>query len=431
MRLSRIEPSAWIVSVAAHCLVAGLGAWFWSGRAQQADQAAPRDVAVEIEPFEPTGSGSAEQGGELAPQTRPVPPGQPESGPAHAARPDVGQPGRGGTRQGEAATNLSSSIDPLTLERDPLSHLRESEVQRLRTARLRRSWDDRRATPHPMELTFVASGKGRTSLRRPIAASDPSPGNLVPRPAQPVGSTAGVPLPAGVGPPSGAEAGSEPMPRLGIPLPSQREQQRASANIVLARPWVPATRAAVPAARRDLPSDTDDSRQRVASRVTSLLQASTLGGATEPGAGGEPARNPAAAGGGLGSGSRSQPSGSGNGSLDGATDPELQTFYRSVLSTLNSALRESFPRWAVVAGRGGLVVFDLSLRASGQVESVSVVRPSGIDEYDRNVTVAVRQIRNFRQTPKSLGDGLVLRIAWDSRNPVVGRDGPGPGHVAD
>src|SRR5260221_6228495 len=75
--------------------------------------------------------------------------------------PDTERGGRGGSRTArEAATNLASSIDPITLETDPLTHLDRSQVSRLRTAAERRSWDDHRSTPNPMQLTFLATAAG-------------------------------------------------------------------------------------------------------------------------------------------------------------------------------------------------------------------------------------------------------------------------------
>ncbi|HEY8943775.1 MAG TPA: energy transducer TonB, partial [Polyangiaceae bacterium] len=319
-------------------------------------------------------------------------------------------------------------IDPLTLERDTPNHVGRSEVQRLRVARLRRTRDDRRATPNPMELDFVASGRGWQSLRRPVAAMSPRQG----------GRIGGVPSLEGSSP--GADAGELPLLNPGSESPggearpaqgtdaTRGREHRASAAVVTARPSVPRDRASVPALQRDRPSDTVDSRQRVAARVEALMQASTLGGEAARGVGGESAPMAPALGGQVGTGSRSAPSGVGTGTEpDLAADPGLQGFYRGVLSRLDQALRDSFPRWAIAEGLGGLVVFDLTLLEDGRVAHVSVVRPSGIAEYDRNVVASVRGIGTFGPVPHQFGSRAVLRINWDSLNPVVGRHGPGPG----
>ena len=74
---------------------------------------------------------------------------------------------------------------------------------------------------------------------------------------------------------------------------------------------------------------------------------------------------------------------------------------------------------------------DLALFEDGRVASVSLVRPSGVDEYDRNVVHVVRRMPTFGRVPPALGASAVFRISYDSRNPAVGRSGPGPGRVSN
>lgn len=428
MRLSRIGPGALIASVFAHSTLLACGAWMLSDRSSTETL----ELSVELTSETLPGPGSIEVGigtrpspSVLAPES---PPEALDPGGTQRARPDSGVPGRGGTRTGQQATNLSSSIDPLTLERETLNRLNLSEVQRLRVARLRRTKDDRRATPNPMELDFVASGPGWHKIRRSPARTSPSRG----------GAVGGVPGVAGSAP--GADpgeiallkaaaqtAGSEPRTALGANT-KEGKDFRHSAAVATVRPAVTQDRASVPAEHLGRASDTVDSRQRVTARSDALLQASTLGGNVLAGVGGEPARGPPAVGGGRGTGSRSTPSGVGRGNVPELVDDRgLQGFYRRVLSRLGGALSDAFPYWAIAEGRGGLVVFDLTLLEDGRVAQVSVVRPSGIAEYDANVIQGVRQIRSFGRVPSALGSRAVLRINWDSMNPVVGRNGGGPG----
>lgn len=428
MRLSRSDPSALVASIAAHCVLVGLGAWFWARSAEPPAAPPPFEVAIEEHEPDPGGVFEGNSGSERlrVPVQRPEP--QLAGGGEHAPRPDIGRPGKGGTLGSDRAANLSSSIDPLTLERDAPNHWRRSEVQRLAVARVRRSWDDRRATPQPMELDFVASGKGKLNARRPLAASNPGPGSNVSSTPEAEGFARGTdPGDNALAAIGDRRLGGHKVPAAGVPLATSGEVRR-SASIITARPWVPQERAAVPAAQRDRPSDTVDSQQRVASRVAALMQASALGGNGEQGVGGEPSPMPPAAGADHGSGSRSSPAGSGAGPYrELGSDPGLEGFYRQILARLDSALRGTFPHWAIVEGRGGMVVFDLVLHDDGRVSRVAVVRPSGIAEYDRNVLVAVRGIPSFGRVPSAFGGRAVLRISWDSLNPVVGRDGRGPG----
>jgi len=433
VRLSSIDPGALIASAVAHCVLVASGAWLWAGQSEVPPQ--NPSLEVEIEEAEPprevrVPSGKSQLAHvEITRSPEPVSPG----GGEHAPRPDVGTPGRGGSREGDRASNLSSSIDPLTLEREPPNHLRRSEVQRLASARVRRTRDDRRATPHPMELDFVASGRGHLALRRPPADFTPAAGF----------ASGAVPLKAGaiVGADPGEDAesaigaqtlGAVPNVTRGV-ANGTGARLSTSAAVVTARPWVQRDRAAVPAADRGRPSDTLDSRQRVESRIRALLQASTAGAESGHGIGGEPAASTpapmiAASGGEIGTGARSSPSGHGPGSLrDLAGDPGLQVYGRTILARLDGVLRDAFPRWAIAEGRGGVVEFELTLLEDGRLAQVAVVRPSGIDEYDRNVLIGVRKVPSFGRIPSVFGRRAVFRIAWDSLNPVVGRRGPGPG----
>src|SRR5690606_8256543 len=79
-------------------------------------------------------------------------------GGATVARVDDGVSGGGGTTSGARATNLAANAEDLSLNMDLLSRLDRDQQQRLRTARIRTTREDRRATTHPMELTFLASG---------------------------------------------------------------------------------------------------------------------------------------------------------------------------------------------------------------------------------------------------------------------------------
>ena len=99
------------------------------------------------------------------------------TGGASVARLDTGNVGRGGDSTAAVpATNLSDRDERLHLSPDAVSHLDRDQIQRLRTAQTRASWEDRRATTNPMELTFLATGLGDRDERRRDFAADPSRG---------------------------------------------------------------------------------------------------------------------------------------------------------------------------------------------------------------------------------------------------------------
>jgi TonB family protein len=421
-------------SVLLHVSLLSGGAWLVAQSLRStpvAVPASPQSVAVELEP-EVALPEVAAAGPEASEPSSLPPPLETTTGGRHAPRPDLQSPGRGGERtSAEEATNLASHIDPIALERDPETLRDRSQVTRLRTSQRRESLDDRRATPTPMELTFLATGAGHVRARREFSATDPARGIVSGEVASVVGSKAGGDgaSDAGVGEgaaPGGAVAGTDHQ-RLGKGAPDGRDAQEfhAEARVLFARPLVPAARAAVPSETRGRPNDTLDSSQEVAARVSSLLHASSAGGEVGPGVGGE--RGGAAPGalGTTGMGSRSTPSGAGFGN-NFADDPGFSGYSRALRSQLSRVLAKAFPDWAIEQGRGGHVIFEMTLRADGRPTSVRLVRPSGIGEYDDNVLRAVRAVQSFGRLPEGFGAPAQFRVSWDALNPVVGREGGGP-----
>jgi len=422
-------------SVLLHASLLAGGAWLLAQSLRSAPAPAPPSAAqppveldsdVALPEVEAAGPESDQ------PSTLP-PPLEVATGGRHAPRPDLEAPGRGGERTSrEAATNLASSIDPIALERDPETERDRSQVTRLRTAWHRESRDDRRATPAPMELTFLATGAGHVRARRNFSRSDPARGILSGSVASTLGSKAGGQgaTDTGAAPDAAigaAVAGSDAV-RLGQGAPEGRDEQEfhADARVLFARPLVPAARAAVPTETRGRPNDTLDSSQEVAARVSSLLHASSAGGELGPGVGGERGGGAPGVLGASGIGSRSSPSGAAFGK-DFADDPGFSGYSRALRSQLSKVLAKTFPEWAIVQGRGGHVIFDLTLRADGKPAGVRLVRPSGIVEYDENVLRAVRAVQSFGRLPEGFGAPAQFRVSWDALNPVVGREGPGPG----
>src|SRR5258708_8416111 len=101
---------------------------------------------------------------------------------------DTGAAGRGGeARVRSPALNLADGDERMRLSPDLLSRLDRDQLQRLRVARSRASWEDRRSTTHPGELTLVTSGAGGVRERRPPPPWAPSPGALDSPPPPPPG----------------------------------------------------------------------------------------------------------------------------------------------------------------------------------------------------------------------------------------------------
>ena len=433
-----VGSGAFATSIVAHALLLGCGALLLSHtlrdrkvEAARIAHAAPtREVEVELPSFDPNSSDArvAERESEIPPQA--LTPTTPGGGPLER-HPDTELAGRGGSRTApQAATNLDSHIDPISLETDALTHLDRSQVQRLRTANERRSWDDHRSTPSPMQLTFLATGKGSVPERRTTAAN--AQGSIAGSTAAVAGGVPGGEAETEAGAlaesaPGAALAGRrEPTPQAGAPNAAPRGDPSRGAQVLLARPWVMRARPALPTEQRARPNDIDDSSQAVAARVAALIHASTIGAPQGPGVGGEPAGGLPGRSGTEGMGSRTAPSGFGPGP-DTLNDPGIQGFVAGLKQRVDDQLRRAFPEWAIEEGRSGHIIFELAVLADGRLERVRLVRPSGIEEYDGNVLTGVRRIPGFGPLPKALGQRALFTMSYTSLNHVIGREGPGPG----
>jgi len=384
------------------------------------------EFEVELPSFDPTAS-DHERESEAPPEE--LEPTRPGGGPL-TRHPDTEQAGRGGSKTApEAATNLDSHIDPITLETDAPTHLDRSQVQRLRTANARRSWDDHRSTPTPMQLTFLATGKGWLAERRALGAN--ASGSITGTVAASLGGVAGGNLDeAGLAGDTATGAAvpgrRQPEPESGAPMVASHAAPSRGAEILTGRPWVMRARPALPTEVRARPNDTDDSSQAVAARVAALIHASTIGAPPGPGVGGEPLGGRPGRSGTDGMGSRATASGFGPGP-DALNDPGIQGFVASLKQRVDDQLRRAFPDWAIEAGRSGHVIFELALSADGHLERVRMVRPSGIPEYDGNVLTGVRRIPTFGPLPKALGQRALITMSYTALNHVISREGPGPG----
>ncbi|MGH7437780.1 MAG: hypothetical protein ACRENE_19050, partial [Polyangiaceae bacterium] len=200
---------------------------------------------------------------------------------------DRGTPGRGGDATArERALNFADDPDRMSLSPDALNRLDRDQIQRLRVARSRSSWEDRRSTTHPGELTLVTTGPGYVRERRPSAAWAPSRGALDSPAASLEGAASGAPMSLELleaGDPGerfgGAQQGSSrSAPGTGLMQGREGTDHRRSAPVGETRPAVTQAAVAVPALVRARPRDDVDSQQEVASTVRSLVLASAAGG---------------------------------------------------------------------------------------------------------------------------------------------------------
>lgn len=352
------------------------------------------------------------------------------AGGAPVAHPDVDRGGSGGDPRGAHALNLASDVDGFVADPDLRSDRSRRQHQRLRTAARRASWEDRRSSREPMELVFLAEGSGQREERRRDAPRDPSRGARAAAGGEVRGGAPGLAAldRGGEGPtaPAPALGAREARVGAGVRDGDRETDSRESAHVARGRPSVAEASPSVTARDRGRPSDTVDSDQAVASAVQALVHASLVGGAGGAGVGGsraEEAGRAAAAGSNARGLSRSGPLGDGLGDvldLD-SHDPRLLPYFRKLHARIDPLWRDAFPKQAMAELRQGYVILEMVVEPDGRATvRWPPVRPSGVDEFDRNCAEAIRRAQPFDPVPPELGRRpLRIRAPFAARNPVI------------
>jgi hypothetical protein len=422
-----------VASLAAHVALVGAVSWiaYRSLAEREARDAAARDAAGPVTTIAIDLPGVSE--GTLASDREAVPEGEPPSrfGGAAIARVDTGSPGAGGDMTGRRATNLAAMNEDLKLDPDLLDRLDRDQVQRLRTGSLRTTHEDRRATTRPMELTFLASGKGERAERRTDTKVDPSRGSMRSGAPSAIGGEIGANEEATGGPggPAGAERSGRLLgsPGVGVRRASPGNDHRNAARIAFARPSVAEGAPTIPGIWSGRPNDTVDSDQEVANAVRSLVHASVAGGLAGEGRGGSGAGgDPGAGGGSAGRGSVASPLGSGDGELVdwNTSDPLLVPYFRKIHAKVGPLVANAFPKSAILELKQGTVILEVTIAADGAAKvSWPPARPSGIDEFDRNCAEALRRASPFDPLPASIHQTgrtmLRIRAPFTAKSPIL------------
>jgi TonB family protein len=418
------------LSVAVHAVLTA-GVSFLAVRSLSAASAAA--VAVETAPPEPSAGAVAidlpQVGEGIAVDEEPVDPvGEPprDAAGATVAHPETGSFGQGGAPTAlVAAQNLSDADERIRLSPDPMSRLDRDQVQRLRVARTRASWEDRRSTTHPAELTLVSSGFGRILERRPASPDLPNRGAWqAPRPSVRGAVLGGLAVDGAGERPGGEQAGGlQEAPGLGLAAAVPGRDHRVAAPVGSARPAVAMGPVAVQAAIADRPRDNVDSEQEVATAIRSLVHASTAGGEPGSGTGGSAQGPEAGEGGPVNGGFRAAPLGSGEGDVFDywTRDPRLVPYFRQIHARIDPLWANAFPKSALLELKQGTTILEFTVFADGHVSvGWPPVRPSGIDEFDRNCAEAIRRAAPFPPIPGVLGvTTLRIRAPFAANNPMV------------
>ena len=394
-----------------------------SAQAARPTSAGDGTIAVEL-------PGVAE--GTLEADRPPDPHGDPPQyfGGAPEAKLDDAKHGRGGVPTTiEQPTNLSDRDERVHLTPDLRNRLDVDQQQRIKSSTDRATREDRRASKEPMELSFLASGDGKRAERRPPTDSDPSRGARMSAPASVRGAALGDAEPSEGDlerrdePGSDHEGSSKSASGLGVHDGRVGLTHRAGAHVMHARPDVVLAAVSVPATRRGRPRDDIESDQEVAATLRSIVHASTAAGVRGDGSGGVSGGGEPGAGGTAGTGSTGRPLGPGDAAwwdLD-SSDARLFSYFRSIHRKLDPLWAHAFPVTAALELKQGVVIFAVTIAADGEARvDWPPLRPSGVEEFDRNCYDAIRRASPFGPIPPALGlSELHVRMPFDARNPIV------------
>jgi hypothetical protein len=352
------------------------------------------------------------------------------TGGATVERIDTGRAGRGGDVTSRRATHLSDRDENLHLTPDSVSHLDRDQMQRIRSDARRATWEDRRMTTHPMELTFISSGRGELAQRRPLAKSDPSRGALHAADASLAGGSLGGERVA-LGDDYSArrdlgakrEGSLESSPGAGLHDGRPGEDHRESADSAHARPDLSQGPVNVAATFIDRPRDNVNADQDVATALRSIVHGSYAGGENGDGRGGSGGGGAAGADGSSGEGSHPQPLGVSDGLIYDleTSDPRLLPYFRRLKSKIDPLWQNAFPHSAIVDLKQGTVILEFVVARDGTAKVTwPPLRPSGIDEFDRNCAEAIRRAGPFEPIPPVLGvSSLRIRAPFVANNFVI------------
>ena len=368
-------------------------------------------------------------------------PAPPEpGGPRSAQNVDGEDRGRGGEVDGAVSfTLLVDRAHPVNLQDSPLNSADAAQTQRIRTARDRAAWENRRrATPNPEDEYFLASGSGRHRERRPVDARDAAHGARLSPGASTLGSRQDRPgfagdhggagpsvvgfAAEGAGSPSRAGADRD-TPSRGV-LRGRAERERAAADVAHGRPAVDRGPATTTAQSQGRVRDDTDAELLAAQLLQSVVDSSRRRGQRAGegnggvGGGGDPG-----SGGGEEAGGRASPYGPGDGrfgALD-TSDPRYVRWYVNQRRRVNEALR--FPRERALAMDQGLTVVVLRVNRDGTLAAAPRrKRSSGFDDFDREALRAIRSVAPFEPLPSNLVPGrevLQLDMTVDFQNPMI------------
>ena len=410
----------------------------------------PRSIEIALTVTSPdTNTPSTDTQGARANAAAPLTPG----GGLSAQNIDALERGAGGDGLGARAILLFPRADELTQQDSILNAVGVAQMQRIRTANDQATREDRRATPNPGDVPFLASGDGAHPERRPVAARDPLDGARTAPQASLAGQdvvrapSAGgttiadahgsLAIPVGAG---GAGAnGRTPAEATGAATSAGMrdaspgrgiaggagERESAAARVANGRPPLDQGPAATSSDWRDLRvRDNHDAELLAARLVQSLADTSEHGGRNVgAGSGGVGGGGPAGSGGGTAEGGRARAFGPGGGAYD-SLDTSSSRYERWFLDQVRRVDRALvFPRPRQLAMDQGTSVYRIVVRPDGSLAAPPhLMRSSGFRDLDDAALLAIQRAMPFGRVPDALlgeRDSLRVTLPVHFVNPLV------------
>ena len=374
---------------------------------------------------------------------------------------DAFDKGQGGEELGRTEERyLAPHADPIHLDSAPLTAVHHSQAQRIRTARDRASRENRRATPHPGEIIFLATDNGTHNERRTPSPNDPRSGapaataatsegtrvTLATSFASPRASATSdtgtleiAALRTGAGTATRHEdelrgmsangerflrGGARPSPGRGVDRGrGLRESERA--HVAFARPAITNGPAATSSDwHDDQVRDNHDAELLASSLVESMIDASGQNGRRRGiGRGGTGGGGAPGVGGGVEAGGRSHAYTPGQGTLDAldTSSSRYRQWFLDQKRKMENAL--VFPRERAIALDQGTSVYRINVRRNGSlIGTPRMIRSSGFGDLDHAALVAIQASTPCDALPDDIAPGrseVQITIPIQFSNPMV------------
>lgn len=394
-----------------------LAAWLWNLPA--ADDLLPASFSLPL--LQPGEGMGAEAGTQADRAATPVPGG-------HRSAQNVDAPvsGEGGDATGAVEfVLLIAGAHGVTLQDSPMNSPRVSQVQRIRTSRDRASWENRRATPNPDDMPFLASGEGRHRERRPVSRADASEGaRVAPEASERGAAEAGTWVDGadGVVVPNTRRGTDVESPGRGI-LEGRGTRRREAARVAHGRPPVDEGPAATLAQYAGRVQDNQDAELLAGRLLQSIVDSSERSGPQRGnGVGGAGGGGAPGSGGSAGEGGRARAYGPGGGdyaALD-TSDRRYRRWYLALRRKVENALR--FPRERALAMDQGIAVYRLRVARDGRLRGAPRrIRSTGFADLDAAALSAIEQAAPFEPLPPELATGESFRVdlTVELSNPMI------------